>query len=190
LIYENWFAFVFSLLIIFLFLKNNLLLLPIYFFSLFYTRGSFFQSLFFSFLFAPLVFWVLTDLKIEPIFYFFIYASLFVYIFLSLKKNHQVSFLSILIISFLIFYLNYQAKINLSATILFFIFFIFYFVLVFLRYNLVYSLVIALIFIELAFLIQFLPFSFWVRTIFLLFLLFLFLKYDIIKKLMDLSVNA
>jgi len=89
--------------------------------------------------------------------------------------------ITFLIISFILFYLNFQERINLSATIIFFTVIIFYFSLVFLKHDLFTALTFSLVFLELSFLIQFLPFSFWFRTIILLISLLLFTKYDIIK---------
>ncbi|GIW67484.1 MAG: hypothetical protein KatS3mg096_352 [Candidatus Parcubacteria bacterium] len=179
LIYENWFAFVFSILITFLFFKNIYLASFLYFLVLTYFLGSLPQSLFFSFVFLPLIFIFNQQISLPLI----STLILFLLIFGSFKKTKFLPWLIVILITLFLFYFNFLEKINLPLTIFLFVLITFYFSLVFLRLDVFTALISALILLEASFLLQFLPASFFVRIFIILLFLLLLLKFDIIKKL-------
>jgi len=177
--YENWFYFLFSFLVSFFFLKNIYLALFLYFLILIYSRGSFFQALFFTLFFLVLAFIFSQQFSLHLIFY----PLLFLLIFFSLKKNKIIPWLVFFLINFFLLYFYFSGKLDISLTIFFFVFIVFYFSMIFLQYDLFKSLVFSLLSLEISFLLQFLPTSFFSRLALLFLLLFFSLKFDIIEKI-------
>lgn len=181
LIYENYFPFLLSSIIIFLFWRKfPMLSFLIGFLSLWYLWGNLGKSIFFNFIFLPLIYSALNSLNLNQNFLLFL---LFLFLFFSIKKIENLYWLIFFLIPFLIF-LFHQKILFLLLLPLSFLFFSLFF----LKRNLFSSLIYALFFLELAFIFYFFPLrGFFQGLIFAILFLFAF-KYGIIKN-NELSAN-
>ncbi len=177
LIYENWLSFIYSLIITFLIFKNIFIVFPLSFLFLWQIRGSFSQAIFYSFIFLPIVFIFKNNL---PSFFVFL-VFLFILTFLFMKKKFFSDWLIFFFSLFSLFFLNQLNKIDLVPTILISVLISFIFAIFFLQKELLITFIYPIIFLEIIFLFQFLPFGFYLRTVIILIILFLILKFDIIK---------
>jgi hypothetical protein len=185
-IYENWFILIFSLLIFLFFGKNIFISALMYFLILFQTRGSFFQSFFLSFIFLPLIYLLKNYLSLS----LYLFLPLVFIVFYSLKKITYLNWLIFLISLASIFYFNFLGKISLVFYLIITCVLIIYFSLFFVNNNFLISLAYGLIFFQLLFLVEFLPWGVFTRIIFLILLVFILLRYDIIKKYNGFNSNS
>lgn len=174
LIYRNWFIFLAALLISFVSLKN--IYLGIFFALFFYwqIRGSLPQALFFSLLFLPIFY--LWQKNIDLINFSFFLTLLINY--LIFKKYFLSDWLLLIFLLIIVNYFFLNGWLGLGSFIFITTLIVFIYSLVILGNQLLLSLILALIVFELNFVIQFLPFGFWPRTIILTSLIFLLLKFD------------
>ena len=185
-IYENWFILILSLLIFLFFGKNIFISALMYFLILFQTRGSFFQSFFLSFIFLPLIYLLKNYLSLS----LYLFLPLIFVVFYSLKKITYLNWLIFLISLASIFYFNFLGKISLVFYLIITCVLIIYFSLFFMNNNFLISLAYGLIFFQLLFLVEFLPWGVFTRIIFLILLVFILLRYDIIKKYNGFNSNS
>lgn len=179
LIYKNWFSVLASFLISFLSLKNIFFGILLAFFLYWQIRGSLSQTLFFSFIFVPLLIVLIKKIEISNFYLLILFGANY----LALKKYLVIDWSILALVLFAFGYFNFSQELGLAAFIIFSSLVVFFYSWSILKYQFFKSLILALIAFELIFIINFLPFSFLWRIVILISLIFLILKFaDVIIK--------